>query len=206
MPSSYNRLFRDAQEKPLQRALSGTLQAAESKGAKDLARWVRLELFGYHSENSEMVETDVVPEYRSVTGHWSDAYGRPLVLTDPKILFLNEVRLRNAVVELETLTPNHDDVLAISMPEEAQIINDALRVSVSNFRCSPLSLRTLLASVRGQLLDQLIRNEHFLSDVSRTPTGLPDKGDILQLKPNLYGIGLDLRALCRRWRTVTRDE
>ena len=48
-----------------------------------------------------MTHDVVVPEYRTVGGQWYDEFGRVFLVTDPKLGFVNETRLRPGVEELE---------------------------------------------------------------------------------------------------------
>lgn len=92
-------LLRCVPSKDLSRTLPKALRLAKLLGDKDFERWVRCELNGYLKPH--MNDTDVVPEYRTVTGRYMDIYGRPLMIDDPNLSFVNEDRLRLGVRELE---------------------------------------------------------------------------------------------------------
>jgi hypothetical protein len=56
---------------------------------------------GYFGDNPEVKSNTIVPEYRAIVGLWNDDYGRPLMIKDPNLAFINELRLRQGVTELE---------------------------------------------------------------------------------------------------------
>ena len=95
-------LLRCVPSKDLSRTLPKALRLAKLLGDKDLERCVRCELNGYLKPH--MNDADVVPEYRTVTGRYMDIYGRPLMIDDPNLSFVNEDRLRLGVRELEAHT------------------------------------------------------------------------------------------------------
>jgi AbiTii len=64
--------------RPLSETLPVALRMAQKLGDKDLERWILCELNGYSPQT--MRGTDVVPEYRTITGRHLDIYGRPLML------------------------------------------------------------------------------------------------------------------------------
>src|SRR5919204_4791404 len=99
--SEYDRVLRKAEDAPLSQSLPKALQLATATGDIEFATWIRLELLGYTSSNPAMTDTTVVPEYRTVRGQWFDAYGRLFLVNDPKLVFVNEDRLRDPVSELE---------------------------------------------------------------------------------------------------------
>lgn len=94
MAKSRKELQERIHEWPLSKALAETLFWAESAGDAEFVRWLRLESLGYWAGNPVMTESTVVPEYRTVSGHWFDEYNRRLALSDPKLAFINETRLR----------------------------------------------------------------------------------------------------------------
>ena len=77
------------------------LRVATTIADEEWASWIKLELMGYFQEKSAMKEDTIVPEYRGVPGQWYDDYGRAFVLNDHSLQFINEIRLRSGVTELE---------------------------------------------------------------------------------------------------------
>lgn len=193
--TNLERLFSTIEEQPLSRGLTASLKIATSIKDDELVRWIKLEIMGLFHDNPAMTETTVVPKYRSVPGQWHDEYGRPLVLSDPNLGFVNEVRLRHGVAELEGLVSS-SNMLTMRLPEFSDIIRQNLHVDVSLFQFRPSSVSQVLANIKVHLLDQLaLRRESINSLPSNTPHNTPE---ILQLKPGLYGISVDLKALWRR--------
>ncbi len=141
--TAFDQVVRDVEEHPLNRSLAVSLRIARAIRDDQLATWIRLELMGYLADNPAMNNNTMVPEYRAVPGQWCDDYLRPLVLDDPKLQFINELRLRQGVTELEGL-----------------------------------------ASAKGLLS---MRAMEFS----------PAESEILHLKPGIYGVSVDLKALWR---------
>jgi AbiTii-like protein len=199
MSGNYALLLRQTQDWPLSKSLSSVLRVALRAGDTELTAWVRLELLGYSSGNPAMTKETMVPEYRTVGGQWFDEYGRPLVITDSRLAFINETRLRFGVPELETFIGT-SGTIALRLPEFSEIIRERLSVEVSLFRFSPHSIAQVLANIKAQLLDRLAAQR---SELDKAPLEGTEPGweDIVELHPNLGGIGLNLNALWKRWRS-----
>lgn len=202
MPKSKAKLLGELHDVTLSKALSKALVWAEGVRDDALVEWVRLELLGYVTANPLMTDSTVVPEYRAVIGQWFDEYGRGLVLSDPKLAFINEIRLRMGVAELESYV-GVNGVLALPGDRQAEVINEYLKVRVSTFRFSPSGVPTLLAGIRAQLLDRIAMCRALESPVAASGSGDSIKNDeeIIELRPNVAGIGINLRALWRQWRS-----
>ena len=97
----FNDLLNDLDKLPLSGSLPRILRVAQEIGDAGLERWVRLELSGYLDSNDAMSDDVEVPEYRTVVGQWKDDRGNVFVIPDQTFAFLNEIRLRQAVIELE---------------------------------------------------------------------------------------------------------
>jgi hypothetical protein len=174
------------EEQPLSRSLVTALRTAEEIGGKAFAEWVRLELMGYVSGNPAMTEDIVVPEYRAVSGLWYDDYGRPLVVDDPQLHFVNEIRLRYGAAELEGAA-SATDVLSMRETNFAQIIQQHLGATVTIFRFQPASVRQVLTNIKLHLTDQV------------TGVGIRSAASLLSMaSPNLQS-----RTFSRSSRTST---
>ena len=187
---------------PLSKSLAKTLRWAESNGETEFARWVRLESIGYWNANPVMTTDTVVPQYRTVDGQWFDEYDRALVISDPKLAFINQTRLRLGVAELEGFV-GVKGVLALAIPEGAALIEEHLAVSVSTFRFDPRSVSQVITSIRVRLVDELARRPRIAQLDVPPATQVDD--EIIELRPNVAGIGINLRALWRSWRSWSRD-
>jgi hypothetical protein len=207
VPKSKAKLLEEVHDITLSKAMSKVLLWAETLGDDSLVSWIRLELLGYVSANPLMTESTVVPEYRTVTGQWFDEYGRCLVLSDPKLAFINETRLRMGVIELESYL-GVTGTLALPGDRQAEVINEHLKVRVSTFRFGPSSVPTMLASIRAQLLDRIATCAALESPIvaKRTPSLTQTDDEIIELRPNFAGIGINLRALWRQWRSASGDK
>lgn len=195
--SEYERLVHAAEKSRLSQSLSATMRAALAASDAELATWTRLELLGYKQDNPAMSESVTVPQYRTVSGQWFDDYGRVFVVEDPRLNMVNETRLRAGVGELEGFI-GAKGVISIRL-DSAEIIREHLGVSVSVFRFGPHSVEQVLVNIRAQLLDRLAIHRPQL-DTAPAAKASGRGEDVVLLRPSLYGIGLDLRALFRRWR------
>ena len=194
--AGYGRLIARVSDEPLSRSLPTVLTAADSIGDDDLARLIRLELGGYVAENPAMSEDAVVPEYRAVPGNWYDDFGRMFLVKDPKLDFVNVIRLRHGVAELEGFNTAIGP-LAAHEPAYAEVIREGLNVEVSVFQFQVSSVAQVLSNIRVHVLDELASRREAFKDAQLETR---DKsGEILLVKPQFYGVGVDLRAL---WRHV----
>lgn len=182
---------------PLSRALIAALRTAQTAGATELAQWCRLELGGYWASNSAMAKDTVVPDYRTVMGQHADIFGRVLVLP-ADLAFVGETRLRNGVEGLETLARARD-IVVIHDPDMCELIKEHLQVEVYSFRFSAVHLTGILAAIRLELSQRLAAFDGAASARGHSP--IKECDEILELRPNFYGIGVNLRALWRRWRS-----
>lgn len=193
--STFERLLSIVEEQPLNRSLLAALRVATAIGDEELASWIRLELMGYIPDNPAMTQHTVVPEYRSVAGQWRDDYGRPLVLDDPDLTFINETRLRLGVAELEGIAGG-TGMLTMRLTDFSEIIRNHLRVEVTVFEFRPSSVSQVLTNVKVQLLEQLATRREAIAALPDIQTS--QEPEILHLKPSIYGMSIDLKALWRR--------
>lgn len=193
--SSFERLLSIVEEQPLSQSLPAALRIANAIGDEGLASWIRLELMGYFADNPAMTEEVVVPEYRGVPGQWRDDYGRPLVLEDPTLAFINEMRLRPGVAELEGVA-GATGMLAMRDADFSGVIRQHLGVAVSVFNFRPSSVSQVLTNVKVRLLDQLASRREAIAALADIRE--PREPEILHLKPGIYGVSVDLKALWRR--------
>jgi hypothetical protein len=188
-------------ERPLSVSMARARKHAVQLGEAEFDRWLRLELYGYYNTNPALREEDVVPEYRGIGGQLTDEHGNVLVMSDPKAQFLNEDRLRFGVEELEHLQRKTGQ-LSYRDPHRAEMIKQHLGVEITRFSFNPTQVAGVLASIRGELQDRL------MALGSSTPlatdpqaTDLSETGEpILELRPNFYGVGVNLPALWRKLR------
>lgn len=194
--NTFEHLLGIVEEQPLSRSLPAVLRIATAIGDAELASWIKLELMGYFSDNPAMTERITVPEYRSVAGEWRDDYGRRLVVSDPNFGFINEIRLRQGVAELEGITGG-TGMLALRLPDISELMRKQLNVEVSLFEFRPSSVSQVLTNVKVHLLDQLAGRREAIAVLPEASTS--QESEILQLKPGMYGVSLDLKAIWRRF-------
>ena len=195
----FDELFNDLDNRPLSEALPRILRVAQETGDSELEQWVRLELNGYWRSNSAMSDNVEVPEYRTVVGRWKDDFGNVFVIPTENFSFLNEFPLRNAVIELEAYQQSENE-LGLREIELSTILREQLNIDVSTFWFKAIAVRAVLSDIRIQASDRLMERRSMLSQL--TTDVYSDEPDIIELRPNFYGIGLNLRALWTRLRKL----
>lgn len=139
----------------------------------ELQQWADLELNGYWKENPAMTEAVVVPEYRGAPGQWKDEYGRPLILQDPALHYINETRLRQGVEELERLS-HLSKILTIQDAYGASIIREHMQVEVTWFQFSSTSIIGILTAIRSRLVDRLYQLRPVIDQIRSKGQRRPD--------------------------------
>jgi len=131
-----------------------------------------------------------------VRGQWFDIYRRPLVISNPGLDFINEIPLRHGVLELEGVVGTNEGI-TVALPKYVDMLRDKLRVEVNVFRFTSPAVEQVLAAIKAQLLDRLAMRpcKHRAAGTITTPL---EEKEILQLQPNFYGLGIDLKALWKR--------
>ncbi len=193
--SSFDRLLTLVAEEPLSHALPVALVAATKVDDSELVGVLEREVAGYVADNPAMSEECVIPKYRAIPGTWFDDYGRRLLVRNPRLGFINEIRLRQGVAELEGYA-TAAGVLSIREPNYVEVIRSGFDVDVTTFRFQPSSVSQVLANLRVHILGQLEKRRKVLA---LPHVRNPDFGDeILLLNPQIHGVGVDLKALWRR--------
>lgn len=197
MSSRYDQLISMIDELLLSKSLPNILRISQELGDSEFEKWVRLELHGYWNTNPALTEDVVVSEYRTVAGYYTDDYGRQLVISNPDFGFVNQIRLRFGVVELEGMT-GATGPLAFRAPEFTELIREYLEVEVTTFNFSPKTIPPVLEAIRSRLSDHVVARRNRLMENASGPT-IPESEDILELRPNIYGIGVNLKALLKKF-------
>ena len=193
MPRKVDAIRRALEGASLSSALRMGLRLATRVGAADFERWCRLELGGYLASNPALGDDVEVPAYRTVVGLHKDLSGRVLQL-EPELSFINETRLRNGVEELEHLSASKETV-SIHDAQTCDLIRQSLRVEVFSFSFSSVHLVGVLSAIRSELDSRL-----DAVDPAFTEDDVGEAEDVLMLRPNFYGIGIDLKAAWNRWK------
>jgi hypothetical protein len=152
--SVYEKVMAGIADRTLSGTLTDVIVLAQLIEDQELERWARLESGGYLAENSALRDSDKVPLYRTVVGQYRDSYGRPLMISDPKLLFVNEERLRMSVAELEGLA-GVKELLHMSDPRTLSLIKDHLGVTVHEFVFGAPGVKGALEGIRQELLRRL---------------------------------------------------
>ena len=197
MERTVARLLNKIHKLPLSQAVANGLRFSDAAGDTHFTKWCRLELAGYWGSNPVMTEDTVVPEYRSVAGQHADVYGRILVL-EADLSFVGETRVRNGIEELEALIGTRETIV-IHDPKMCKLIKDHLHVDVYSFRFSMIHLTGIFSAIREELRRRLVELQQ--SKGTSIDRNAADRNEeIIHLKPNVWGIGVDLRALWSRWK------
>jgi len=178
----FDELLERAPTGPLPEMLTSLSILAREIKNPEQQQWADLELSGYFKENPAMTESVIVPEYRVVPGCWRDEYGRPLVLQDPGLHFVNETRLRQGVAELERLS-RRSDTLTSQYPHGAALIRQHLQVDVTWFQFSPGSIVAILTAIRARLLDRLFQIRPSIDQLRASSTR---RSDLARLSDAAY--------------------
>jgi hypothetical protein len=135
----------------LSETLPHALDLAHLISDSEFEHWVKMELYGY-DEHGGMEETDVVPEYREITGHNRDIHNRMLTVNDPKMNIINSTRLRFGVGKLEELS-KAGDMLSIRNEEIVNIMREYLGVEVYRFCFSRVEVVGVLNNIKLKLME-----------------------------------------------------
>ena len=135
----------------LSETLPHALDLAHRINDSEFEHWVKMELYGYN-EQGGMKESDVVPEYREITGRHMDAYNRMFTVNDPKMDIVNSIRLRFGVGKLEELS-KADDMLNIRDEGTINIMREHLGVEVFRFCFSPVEVVGVLNNIKLKLME-----------------------------------------------------
>jgi hypothetical protein len=193
--NGFERLQRIVEESPLSRSMPAVLSAATLIDCDELAAWTRLELIGYYSDNPAMTDAVVVPEYRAVAGNWYDDFGRMFLIDDANLNFVNQLRLRQGVAELEGFA-TATGPLAVREIDIAAIIRETLKVNVTTFEFPVQGVSQVLANIKVHALDRIAAEKSALAEV--VVPELKAEGELLQLRPGFHGVSVDLKVLWRR--------
>lgn len=120
----------------------------------ELERWAKLELHGWTEENG-MFATEFIPEYRSVPILHYDQYGRPLIVRQKDLNFINETRIRSEIREIEGEISKGYDMIYVHNSPMTQDISKSLSVDVINFGFTVSSAKSIIDKVRLSVIEKL---------------------------------------------------
>ncbi|VAW29961.1 hypothetical protein MNBD_CHLOROFLEXI01-3329 [hydrothermal vent metagenome] len=156
--STINELYQEIDQKassePLSQLLPSMLTLARRLHNQTMENWVRLEMNGYLPENPAMNSDVVIPEYRTIAIQHSDEIGRPLIVNNPTLHFVNEDRIPMGVAELENLA-KEPEMLVVRDPTFSKVLREKLGVEVTRFTFQPSAVVGVLSNIRSKLLDWL---------------------------------------------------
>jgi hypothetical protein len=184
MINKYKYYLKMLDEMPLSKLLPKALQFSQEIKDVEFEKWIRLELHGYWNTNPALTEDTIVPEYRTVTGYYTDDYGSVLSITDPKIAFDNEVRLRFGVVEIEGILGAKGPI-GFKPLDLIETINENLKVHVTTYYFSPGKFPRA-NSIKTELSDQLSLEKEISILIVNIPRRLKNP-KYIDIKPNFMG-------------------
>ena len=182
----------------LQETLQETLRLIRGRGCEELERWLKLELNGYWTSNPAMTDDTLVPDYRQIVGEHMDDYGGRLVIPLQDLAFVNTSYARWGVIDLEQMYLK-GGTYSIQQPDVISMISEHLGVEVTKFQFDARQLRSTLSTIRTELEDRVASLPRKVGGVE---VDASSSDPILELKPNFYGIGIDLRSLAMKWKDV----
>jgi len=138
----------------LSESLTELILLAQEIQDAELERWAKLESDGYVEHNPAMRKEDAVPEYRTVAGRYMDYFNRPLVIEDPELHSIQQVRLWHSVAELEGYA-NAEGWVSLIQPDQIALLKKHLDVDVYKFVFSPVAIKGVLNAIRNQILERL---------------------------------------------------
>ena len=87
--------------------------------------------------------------------------------------------------------------VAMRLPDQAAKIRQSLDVEVTIFQFQRSSVAQVLTNIRLKALEHLLDRKPTLT-VPAAEAKLGKQDEIILLKPNLWGVGVDLKALWRK--------
>jgi hypothetical protein len=198
---NFDTLIKEITSEPLSKSLPLVLRIAITANNDSLAKWVKLELNGYFNTNPELTEEVVVPEYRTVTGYHSDEFDRKLMITDHDLSFVNKTRVRFGVAELEMYSRENTN-FSYQDQDMCELINRHMNVKISKFIFHTGQIAGILSAIQTKLIESLLPLRGQIEQLSSKNNISPTE-DIVELKPNFCGIGLNINALARKWKDYT---
>ncbi len=144
---SKNGILNSIYKKDLSDILSLVVVFAKKSKNTELERWAKLELHGWFSENG-MLETEIVPEYRSVSIQHYDRFNCSLLITQKKLNFINETRIRNGIREIEGEMSKNYDVIYAYDPNFIETLKNSLNVNVIKYGFTVSSARSIIEKVK----------------------------------------------------------
>ena len=162
--------------RPVSYSLTNLATLAAAVGHDEIQRWTALEADGYFNDNRAAIEGTKVPDYRQVAGQYFDGFGRPFVIPDPQIRFIQQVPLRQPVAELEAMI-SHDGMLSLSDPRMLGFLREQFNAPVAEFRFAPGSVQAVLGAIRNRMHRYLVQlGDHMdaLNAAGSAPGPAPD--------------------------------
>lgn len=197
----FEKLMEIVANEPLSKSLPVVMRLAITINEPELIKWVKLELNGYFNTNPELTEEVVVPEYRTVAGQHSGDFARPLIIDDADLAFVNTTRLRFGVADLEKFSEESTQY-SYRDPNMSEIIKRNMGVEVTTYTFHTGQAAGVLSGIQTALIEKLVPLKDKIEGSSEKGVITPAE-DIIELKPNFFGIGVNLNALARKWKDFT---
>lgn len=125
-------------------------------------KWLKLEISGYFNTNPLLENSDLVPEYRIIPGHYENSKGEKLF---PEVL--NAFPIREGVEDLENVI-SKNGWLSIISPICNPEISEMLSVNIHKFVFRSEYILTVLNEIRIKLIEYLFEIEPIIDQLNST--------------------------------------
>jgi uncharacterized protein (TIGR02391 family) len=187
----YRALAQKAPASPLSELLPDLLLLAQELHNDAMSKWAALELGGYFAGNSALTPDVKVPPYRIIVGQYSDQYGRPLVITDSRMAFVNEYPMRESVAELEKYA-GLSGIISVQDPKYIEMLREKLNIHVTQFSFDPSCITGVLGGIRTRLIQWLAEAHGALPpEQSARTTVVSDSGRQRRRLAEIFGCDKD---------------
>jgi hypothetical protein len=117
--------------------------------------------------NQALTDDDEVPKYRTIAGQYVDKYKRPLVITTTGLEFVNEIRMRNGVEELQLFSIK-DKILNAQDPNMVEFLKNNFGFDVFAFRFSSVQIVGIISAIRTKFIDWLKEIQPSIDNIRKS--------------------------------------
>jgi hypothetical protein len=119
---------------------------------------------------------------RFITGQFSDEWGRPILVKNPALSFVNQYPLRSGVAVLEQMAARSEEI-HLRDENSIEMFRETFGVEVGSFSFSPMVIAGILSGIRSRLIESLdeIEAKHPAfswdesAEASNDESSLPEK-------------------------------
>lgn len=197
----FDDLITKIESEPLSKVLPAVMRITYPINNTKLQQWLKLEMNGYFTPNPALTGDVTVPEYRTVSGQHSDDFGRRLEFEEGESNFVNTTILRYGVSDLECMFEKGGS-FSIRDPHMCEFIKSKFKIEVTQFSFDSTQIGAVLSYIKTELSGRLMELKDKLDGAALANIDNPVREDIIELKPNFFGVGVNLNALGRKWKAL----